>query len=34
MKKNNYISPQLQAVRVILPNTVMTSVDINGNVDR
>lgn len=33
MKKNNYISPQLQAVRVILPNTVMTSVDINGNVD-
>ena len=33
MKKNNYISPHVQAVRVALPTAIMTSVNINGNVD-
>ena len=33
MKKNNYIYPHVQAVRVALPTAIMTSVNINGNVD-
>ncbi len=33
MEKNNYISPHVQAVRVALPTAIMTSVNINGNVD-